>query len=122
MNDTRRINYLEKKVYDRLYYDNSLKLWFIGNQDNEKIFCDRKIREAIDKSADYNSSNILFLDRSQKEICYARDTLRLNFLDKAIFNFIYFDSLTNQWIVGDKNSNVPISIDFEFRKCIDKLF
>jgi hypothetical protein len=119
--DTLRLNSLEKRVYTRLTFDNALKTWFVGDEKDERIFCKHDLRRALDQAFDYSTGGTATKDELGNSIDIPFDEQRLNFLNKAIFNYIWLDKLTNQWIIGDKESHTPVSVDFSLRKAIDRL-
>jgi hypothetical protein len=125
MTDTVRLNYIDRKVYTRFHFDNATKTWWVGDSKNEKIFCKHSLRDALDVAFDYSTGHIAhWSDLMQSESCcenFKNDEKRVSFLNAAIFNHIYFDELTSQWIIGDKDSNIPVSINSNIRLAIDKL-
>lgn len=49
------------------------------------------------------------------------DFQRIIFLEYKLFNLIVFDPITNQWCIGDKDTNIFAAYDFDLRGCIDRL-
>ncbi len=121
MTDSTRLNYLDKKIYTVLTFDNATKTWYFGDEDNNRIFSDIKLRRVIDKAADYTMVGVVKKDEYGLEINDSSDYTRLSFLNNAFFNLIKFDKMSGQWMIGDRDTNIAVSINFQLRKAVDKL-
>lgn len=45
----------------------------------------------------------------------------LKFIEAKLFNLIIFNPVTNQWQIGDNDTNVFTSYDFDFRGAVNRL-
>lgn len=113
--DSQRINLLETKIVSFIYYDGVQ--WNVGKS-KDKIFGTHfNLRQAIHKCFNIQKNNNIFNETPKDSF----DCQRLNFLDKKLFNLIYFDAVTNLWVIKDYETNNPYCYGKTLRETIDKL-
>lgn len=137
-NYSKILNLAKKSKITYMYRDRS-KIWSAGDKrgelgsSNNLINCLAKILPIYDSGSFFYSEKELYEDLfdENNRICDFRETpagiensndfARMNFLNQGIFNYVWLDSVTNNWIIGDFETKTPASYGQDIRAVIDNL-
>jgi hypothetical protein len=137
-NYSKILDLTKKRRISYIYYDRS-KIWSAGDKkgelgsSNNLINCLAKILPIYDSGPFFYSEDDLYIDILDEngELCdfketsagieNSKDFARINFLNQGIFNYVWLDSVTNNWIIGDFETKTPASYGQDIRAVIDNL-
>ncbi len=128
MSDSFRLDFISQRYFNVILWDKKQFLWKIYNQGDQYSFAsDSSIRKMIDRASQYNNKNCILYPSAQLEeddklqANDVRDRLRLEFLEKRLFNLIKYCPVKLLWCIGDDYTNIYSSYDLGLRKAIDRL-
>lgn len=107
----------DKFKIDYCYYDG--RVWKFGLKLREK----NPIFEytTVDFTDGLYCSESLYTSFCDEMASGNKDVLRVNFIKKALFNYITYDYVCGLWKIGDKETNIFAAYASNIRDCIDKL-
>lgn len=123
------LNFIDSKKINWINYNNTYKVWEIydskghlGTAQN-LIDCLLKVIPIFSNTDLYFEYNKGLQDETDDHYVekIREDEGRLNFLSQAFFNYIWLDRVTNNWVIGDRNTMTPVSYGPKIRECIDNL-